>query len=155
MGQQQVGKAAIEGWRLLRTELETSTSSCAIWPFNGPFDELIRSFCTVVVETYPADFYERVGVLFATRGGKRQHISRRAQSERLLETADRCDLETTAALRSSIADGFGARPDGEDPFDAFVGLLGILDAIRAGDTGVPSGDPAIPTLEGWMFGHPG
>ena len=47
---------------------------------------------------------------------------------------------------------FGARNDGEDRFDAVVGLLGMLDVVLGN---LPSGEPEDDTtrVEGWILGQ--
>ena len=53
----------------------------------------------------------------------------------------------------AIQHRFGAHPDGEDAFDAMVGLLGMLNVVlglrSAGDP--PPG--AAPDVEGWILGQ--
>jgi hypothetical protein len=58
-------------------------------------------------------------------------------------------------LTAQILDGFGPSPAGEDPFDAVVGLFGMIDTLhRAVEPELPD-DPAIRSVEGWIFGqHP-
>jgi hypothetical protein len=58
-----------------------------------------------------------------------------------------------AALRAQIGDGFGGRADGEDRFDALVGLFGMLNvALRQQPPGAPEDEP-VRRVEGWIFGQ--
>lgn len=59
----------------------------------------------------------------------------------------------TETARIAIDEGFGGRADGEDPFDAMVGLLGMLNIVlgarSAGEP--PKGAGAM--VEGWILGQ--
>jgi hypothetical protein len=56
-------------------------------------------------------------------------------------------------LTEHILDGFGPSASGEDPFDAVVGLFGMIDTLhRAAEPKLPD-DPVIRSVEGWMFGQ--
>ena len=62
-------------------------------------------------------------------------------------------VHLTSRLGATIADGFGTVADGEDRFDAVVGLFGMLD-VALGNR--PSGEPDDDTtrIEGWILGQP-
>ena len=56
-------------------------------------------------------------------------------------------------LNTQIQQGFGPSPDGEDRFDAVIGLLGMLNVLIGGR---PSGEPTsvpVQVLEGWILGQ--
>src|SRR4030043_2487223 len=76
LGGQQVGKAAISGWRdLLTPGLSNHQLNLNIWPFSGSLTALCRPGNIVVVETYPAEFYGHLGLSFssnARRSKRRQ-----------------------------------------------------------------------------------
>ena len=56
-------------------------------------------------------------------------------------------------IESTISDGFGNSKEGEDQFDAFVGLLGMLSVVLGiRDDGLPE-DEAVKSVEGWIFGQ--
>src|SRR5262249_60027664 len=102
----------------------------------------------VVAETYPAEFYGHLGVGFPAgragqRSGKRVQADRRANTAVLLAQAAQLCIAVDPALRSEIQKGFGPSPDGEDPFDAVVGLLGMLNVLPGGR---PSGEPNTPEV---------
>ena len=151
MGPKQVGKAAISGWRdLLAPALRSYNRSVAVWPFDGELHELLLSGSVTVVETYPAEFYRHLGLKL---GSKRNRGDRRANASLLLKWADKLQTEPTSEMSAVIRDGFGSSPDGEDPFDAAVGLFGMLNVVLGHR---PSGEPSeaiIRRVEGWMLGQ--
>jgi hypothetical protein len=112
----------------------------------------------VVAETYPAEFYSHLGIAFPRAGpgsksGKRQSASRAFNAPALLACAARLGVQLDPVLRADILDGFGATRDGEDRFDAVIGLFGML-TILLGDCQV--GEPtqgAIRRVEGWILGQ--
>jgi hypothetical protein len=140
LGGNQVGKAALCGWREV---LAPAAGEIAIWPFDGRLADLLRRHDVVVAETYPAELYRRLGIRL--RGSKRDRAARREQAPALR----RGDL--TPAAVAAVEDGFGAGRDGEDRFDAFVGLLGMVELLRE-----PSRvhQPDSP-VEGWILGQAG
>jgi hypothetical protein len=56
-------------------------------------------------------------------------------------------------LTEQILDGFGPSSSGEDPFDAVVGLFGMIDTLHRGAEPDLPDDPAIRSVEGWMSGQ--
>ena len=159
LGGQQVGKAAISGWKeVLIPALQSDTRDVAIWPFSGALSELLEHGDIVVAETYPAGFYAHLGVRFGVarageRSGKRVQDDRRANAEVLLRWASEAGVEIASALREEIEDGFGARSDGEDRFDAVVGLLGMLNVtLGLRSPGNPE-DDEVRRIEGWILGQ--
>jgi|GEM_PF-69405 len=152
IGPGQVGKAAISGWRdLLAPALRGSGPDVAVWPFDGALRELLRSREVTVAETYPAEFYRRLGL---KPGSKRNREDRRANAPILEEWAGRLGARLTPQMSAAVEDGFGPGASGEDPFDAAVGLLGML-AVALGH--LPPGDPPDPRarrVEGWILGRP-
>lgn len=157
-GGNQVGKAAIAGWReVLQPALRAGAS---LWPFDGELARLLERGGAVLLETYPADVYRRLGLVWRqaadARGktGKRVQADRRANAPAFVRWADRAGVELSAGLREEIDDGFGARADGEDRFDAVVGLIGMLDTLL---DPAPLPEPRAESLvriEGWIFGQP-
>ena len=154
VGGQQVGRAAIVGWRdLLAPELQRDPGALALWPFDGPLGALVRDRPLVVAETYPAEAGLHLGLPAPGRGwAKTSQDGRRAQAPALLSWADRRGVALADALRDQIADGFGGRRAAEDPFDAVVGLLGMLEvALGHRAPGAPD-DHAVRSVEGWILG---
>jgi len=146
LGANQVGKGAIIGWRdVLAPGLETG--DVLLWPFDGPLHELYQPGKIVIAETYPAECY---GWFFGPLKGKGKQEVRRAVSTPLLERAQSIGLELEPALVAAIQCGF---PQGDDAFDAVVGLFGMIEVV-AGRR--PSGEPKedrIRKLEGWILGQ--
>ncbi len=159
LGGQQVGKAAISGWKeVLIPALQSNTRNVAIWPFSGSLSELLEHRDIAVAETYPAEFYAHLGVRFGVerageRSGKRVQDDRRANAEVLLRWASEAGVEVASELREEIEDGFGARSDGEDRFDAVVGLLGMLNVVLGLRSPGNPKDDEVRRIEGWILGQ--
>jgi len=158
LGAQQVGKAAISGWRQVLTGEDGILPNVSIWPFLGSLGELIKPGHVVVAETYPAEYYAHLGVRFSNRkrgetSGKRSQADRAANAAALLEFSTRVGISLTPSLEGEILDGFGPTPEAEDRFDAVVGLFGMLNVVL-GDR--PPGEPEnedIRKIEGWILGQ--
>ncbi len=155
LGAQQVGKAALHGWKnLLKPALSQPDLNLKLWPFSGSLAILCQPGNIVATETYPAEFYGHLGILSATaRMSKRRQEDRMVFATRLnsYAAAHRLDLEPT--LQASIDVGFGDSPDSEDSFDALVGLYGMINVIQGNH---PTGEPVpaqVSTIEGWIFGQ--
>ena len=157
LGGNQVGKAAISGWReVVAPAIRDGRRPVALWPFDGTLDALLVQPRIVVAETYPTEFYGHIGIRLA--GSKRQQSDRSAATPALSawlahdEVAGRVRLEPSA--EDAIALAFGDRANGEDQFDAFVGLLGMLNIVLGRR---PPGEPpdASPqrSVEGWILGQ--
>jgi len=155
LGSQQVGKAAIHGWQhLLAPALAQPGLNLKIWPFSGHLDELCLPGNIVVVETYPAEFYGHLGILNpADRMSKRSQADRRFYSEKLLSQAGRLKLDLHPGLIDSIEAGFDNLPDGEDRFDALVGLYGMINVVEGNHSSGEPVPPHISKIEGWIFGQ--
>jgi len=153
MGAQQVGKAAIRGWQeVLAPALRTGALDVAIWPFSGVLHDLFRPGRVVIAETYPAEFYTHLGLTFAGQGGKRAQGARAAHAPRLLAWAAEAGVTVTPSLREAIADGFGGARDGEDRYDAAVGLCGMLNVVLGWRTAGDPEEEEIRKIEGWILG---
>ena len=151
VGRKQVGKSAISGWRDLLTPALTSEAQLSIWPFDGCLNDLLKQPGIVVSETYPAAMYRHLG-LGISKGSKRRKSDRADDAATIQAWARTNDVRLTKELQDEIKDGFGPTKDGEDPFDAVVGLLGMLD-VALGN--LAPGDPQDHTtqIEGWMLGY--
>lgn len=136
LGPRQVGKAAISGWKEV---LRPRPEGWKIWPF-----EAVDVRCDKwIAEIYPALGYPK-------NFGKRNPARRRAYAEELLGQVARLQLRLAEDCEVSVRDGFGPHPDGEDPFDAFVGLLGMVESLRD----IPPCDKRTDPCEGWILGLP-
>lgn len=150
LGGNQVGKAALAGWReIILPQLE----EISIWPFDGALHELTTPGATVVAETYPGDVYSQLGIPRRPVWSKRQQNGRRSVASHLMQWMDTRPNVDGQALKSLIGDGFGDRKDGEDQFDATVGLLGMIDVVegRRGE-GMPDAQD-VKIWEGWILGQ--
>ncbi len=156
LGPQQVGKAAIVGWRDLLIPALRSDSDLVLWPFDGELGKLLSRHGVVAAETYPAEVYGHLGLRPGTgrrRESKRLQVARTAVAPRFLELAGSLGLRLEPDLCETIADGFGPSPDGEDPFDATVGLFGMVNvALGRRSPGTPC-DLEIQRIEGWILGQ--
>jgi hypothetical protein len=153
LGGSQVGKAAIAGWRDLLAPALRAGQDVALWPFQGPLHDLLARRRYVVAETYPAEVYGHLGLVLRRHGGKRSQAARRANAGRLLAQLQRLGVAAGPAARAEIEDGFGAGADGEDRFDAVVGLLGMLNVVLGGRPSGEPDDPIVRRIEGWILGQ--
>jgi hypothetical protein len=164
LGAQQVGKAAICGWQdMLGPALRKSPPPITVWPFSGSLAELLQPGQTVIAETYPAEFYQHLGVKFKptktsqeialhAAGGKRSQAARQKNAEVLANCSSDLKIQLSDNLSAAIQDGFGFKPDGEDRFDAVIGLFGMLNILLGQhDPGEPE-DEDMRKIEGWILG---
>jgi hypothetical protein len=168
LGGQQVGKAALSGWKDVLVpaltsqpdpwDLESPARRFAIWPFSGALEKLLQPGMTVVAETYPAEFYSRLGVKFSTsrpggKSGKRDQTDRARQAHPLLSWAHKTGIAIDPTLENEIDDGFGPSAGGEDRFDAVGGLFGMLDVLIRSDRLLEPESERVRRIEGWIFGQ--
>jgi hypothetical protein len=149
LGPNQVGKAAIIGWRDVLAPAWGYDKSVVLWPFDGSLDELLKPGNILIVETYPAECY---GWFFqgGLRGKKADTEVRKRVAGELFRWAGQASLKLDPELTQNIEQGF---PDGDDAFDATVGLFGMLEVLRGERK---SGDPKnenVRKLEGWILGR--
>jgi len=155
LGGNQVGRAAISGWRdMLAPALTALDIDLAMWPFDGELKDLIESHSCVVVETYPAEACVQLGLGAPGRGwSKRRQGDRRTKCSQVLASLHDRHVEIADDLRSAFADGFGPKADGEDRFDAVIGLLAMLDVLAGRRSAGAPPDDAIRAVDGWIFGQ--
>ena len=150
MGAQQVGKAALNGWcTILLPAL--SSGQAVIWPFSGELAPLLATPNTILCETYPAEYYAGLGITL--KGSKRSPSVRRLHALPILSSANTLGLNIGNKIRKYIESGFGDGSEGEDVFDALVGLLGMLQVLRGDRSFETPGDPNIRRIEGWILGQ--
>lgn len=150
LGGNQVGKAAISGWKNI-----IGPARCAgakLWPFEGPLQDLAKTGRLVLAETYPAEAYGHVGVRFASGESKRRQNDRAKFAPGIARWADANNVAITSELTSLIDEGLGPRSDGEDAFDAVMGLFGMIEVI---DGRRPEGPLQRSQWEGWILGQSG
>lgn len=157
MGAKQVGKAAIAGWRdILLPALRVSSATISLWPFDGRLRQLLDTKRCVVAETYPAEACLHLGFSQPGNGwSKRIQADRRSKGESIQRWAARRAIRLTPALVAQLNDGFGTAAEGEDAFDAVVGLCSMIEVTlgHRGD-GAPETE-AVQNIEGWILGQSG
>lgn len=154
LGGNQVGKAAISGWQELVLPALVH-SDTRLWPFDGDLEELSCGGTLVLAETYPAEAYGHVGVRLGPRMSKRVQRDRRNVAAAVLEWAAARGHTLSSELREELEDGFGHRADGEDRFDAVLGLCGMIEVATGHRAdGAPYSD-AVREWEGWIMGQAG
>jgi hypothetical protein len=155
LGGNQVGRAAISGWRDALGPLRRSTDEeIGLWPFDGSCANLLRTHQCVVVETYPADTCRQLGLGAPGRGwSQRKQHDRQRHATSLTNWATARSIELDHQLRTAVRDGFGAASNGEDAFDAAVGLFGMLDVVLGNRPEGSPDDESVIKREGWIFGQ--
>lgn len=147
LGANQVGKGAIVGWRdVIVPALDDPTVK--LWPFDGVLGDLLLPGNLVVAETYPAESCR--WFLGRPLKGKGKLKVRKVASTALIQWAQSRGVRLLPDLAQAIEQGF---PEGDDAFDAVIGLFGMLEVVlghRA--TGEPS-DAATIAMEGWILGQ--
>ena len=153
MGAQQVGKAAISGWRDLIAPALRRDSAFHVWPFDGRLTELLTRPGITVAEAYPGEIYGHLKLqIAASNKSKLNSTHRKEDAPRLLDWATQTKVQLSAALASDIRDGFGEGADGEDRFDATIGLFGMLNVIFGHRTSGEPADAVVRRIEGWILG---
>ena len=148
LGAQQVGRGAIVGWRgVLQPALDDPRLEVALWPFDGPLDDLCAPGRIVVAEAYPTEFYGHLGVSFAG-GGKRNRTARAGNGAALLAWSRRRGLALEVELELGLREGFAS----DDAFDAVVGLFGTLNVVMKYRAPGDPDDERVRGIEGWMLG---
>ena len=150
LGGNQVGKAALSGWReVVQPALR---AGALLWPFDGELASLADQGRLVVCETYPAEAYGHVGIRFRAGASKRRQDDRRDAAAKLSSRSEEHGVRLCPEMTAIVADGFGSRQDGEDPFDAAAGLLGMIEVVEGRRLAAPARTEA-PEWEGWILGQ--
>jgi hypothetical protein len=155
LGPNQVGKAAISGWRdVLRPAMDGAPPIVRLWPFEGPLHELLRPGVCVIAETYPAEAGTHLGLdAPGATWSKRSQADRRRAMNVVLPRQRAAGVRWSQELEAVCADGFGEGPQGEDAFDAVIGLLAMIEvATGRRAEGVPAVYPER-RIEGWILGQ--
>jgi hypothetical protein len=121
LGANQVGRAAIHGWRDLLIPAIVARK-ISVWPFAGSLSDLLEQGGITVAETYPAEIYGHLGL--TPRFGKQSQEGRRNQSARIIDWCDLFHVTLDPLLKQDVERGFSERESDEDLFDALIGLLG-------------------------------
>jgi hypothetical protein len=138
---------------------DTCSEKVEIWPFSGRLCDLLGPSRLVIVETYPAECYGRIGVAFprsrpGQKSGKRLQRDRSSQAGALIDWAARRQVRLDPELQAQLGDGFGPAASGEDRFDALAGLLGMLDLLLSIRLDFEPQGARLRDIEGWIFGMP-
>ncbi|WP_395515527.1 DUF429 domain-containing protein [Pseudorhizobium flavum] len=150
LGGNQVGKAAISGWREI---IIPNLADAVLWPFDGALSDFAAPGATVIAETYPGDVYGQLGIPRKPVWSKRQQSGRRSVGAHLLHWLASRPHFDGGAVEPLIRDGFGADKSGEDRFDALVGLFGMIDVVEGQRAeGAPTMEELM-TWEGWILGQ--
>jgi hypothetical protein len=107
----------------------------------------------VLAETYPAEAYYMVNAGFRPGESKRRQSDRQSKSSAILAWADRHAVNFTEAAPAALKDGFGPQRNGEDQFDALMGLLKMIEVVdgRRAERTVEPEKSAV--WEGWILGR--
>jgi hypothetical protein len=151
LGPNQVGKAALSGWRDLLIPALLSADPPWLWPFAGDLPELVARGGTTIAETYPAEALRHLGLRMA--GSKRRRNDRAALAGPLKGALVGFGATPAPELSTSIDDGFGLRPDGEDRFDSVLGLLCVLNVLAGHRSDGAPTTFTVRTWEGWVLGQ--
>ncbi len=156
LGGNQVGKAAIAGWlEVIRPGL---ASGARLWPFDGALRDLGTNPGVVLAESYPALAYAAIGAPMKASESKRRQADRRSKADVVTAWAALSGVNLSDRLAAQIQHGFGPKPDGEDPFDAVMGLFAMIeiaDGRRPEVSYVESEiqDAESSLWEGWILGR--
>ena len=156
LGANQTGKAALRAWTELIRPALADDPSVKLWPFDGELPELIATGRTVVAETYPAAAANLLAIPVPLPG-KTSQTARRTAGLDICRTCGHLGITQSIDLHAQVADGFGPKKDGEDPFDAVLGLLGMIAVATTYEpSGIPTSDqlPHVRSVEGWILGVP-
>jgi hypothetical protein len=126
LGANQAGKGAIAGWQELVAPLVRD--GAALWPFDGDLADLLATHRITIAETYPAQYYAALG--FGRGWSKRRQADRRDRAACITNGAAALGTAINLPVLNEVTDGFGLASSGEDRFDALVGLVGMLQALR-------------------------
>lgn len=84
---------------------------------------------------------------------KRSAKDRMSKAKDILEYADRIGVSLSDELRMEIDQGFGIEKHGEGRFDATIGLLLMISAMKGLlPPGIPPSNE-VRTIEGWILEH--
>ena len=84
---------------------------------------------------------------------KRRQSDRKIAGSKIIGWLERQNVNVIPNLKTKIIDGFGSGADGEDPFDAVIGLCGMMDVVLGNRS---SGNELLSMdsdREGWIFGQ--
>lgn len=153
VGGNQVGKAAISGWRDVLLPVVRAGIQIGLWPFDGDLESLVARHDVVVTETHPTEFYRHLDA--HPDPGKRTQAGRRPACVAMATRADAIGVALSDEAHAALDDAFGDHSTAEDRFDAFVGLIGMLNVLSGRrPAGPPPNLPGeVTAVEGWILGQ--
>jgi hypothetical protein len=151
LGANQSGKAAIAAWQEMLLPALAGGHMLRLWPFAGPFLDLLAPGVVAVAETYPAEALRHLGMVL--KGSKRRQADRAAAAEQLRTAMAVLDASAESPCAAAIMDGFGADAAGEDRFDCVLGVLCVLNVLAGNRPDAAPADPWIARWEGWVLGQ--
>jgi hypothetical protein len=151
LGANQTGKAAITGWREMLAPALADDEPIRLWPYQGPFRELLDPATVTIGETYPAEALRHLGLRLI--GSKRRRSDRAAVGASLRAAMDRLEVQPEPDLAVAIETGFGSEATGEDRFDCTLGVLCVLNVLAGHRPDTCPDDPWIKHWEGWVLGQ--
>lgn len=154
VGANQVGKAAICGWRDLLAPALRRRQPVRLWPFDGRLATLLDRPGLVIAETYPGEIYGHLDLAIGgPRRAKTRQADRAGDAAALTASAARLGIDLADAFAAAIDDGFGGDIQGDDRFDAAVGLFGMINILRGYRAPGDPRDRLRRTVEGWILGQ--
>lgn len=148
LGGAQVGRAAISGWRDV---LAPAIGRVRLWPFDGDIEVLMEEPGLTVVEIYPTEAYNHLGVRIGAGTGRKKGVllDRKEATSHLVSLFKTGPIKFSSEAKSVIEAGF----ESDDDFDAIMGLLSMLLIVTGQrSAGVPD-VPSVRGVEGWIFGQ--
>jgi hypothetical protein len=150
LGPKQVGKAALSGWR--EVIVPARQRRARLWPFDGALASSASHFLTIA-ETYPAESYRHAGINLHSGMSKRNQGHRRKALAGMSGWCSAKKIVLSKAVGEAVENGFGARKSGEDPFDAFAGLIAMIEVAEGRRQPSPDSNVSIQGREGWILGQ--
>ena len=140
LGGNQVGKGALSGWR--EVVLPALQRGPLLWPFDG-----------ALVKLAEARAYRMVGAGFRHGESKTRQIDRQTKSNTVLAWAERHSIVFSADASSAMVNGYGSGKDGEDRFDAVMGLLKMIEVVEKRRPERTEEATGTADWEGWILGR--
>ena len=107
-----------------------------------------------MVETYPAEACVHLDIASPGRGWSKRNREDRAKHYKTLSTwAKKWNIKLSSSLDANLRDGFGPSKDGEDPFDATLGIFSMLEVVLGHRPDGSPQDSVRRRIEGWIFGQ--
>ena len=140
-------RAALRGQRGWRAPVR-------LWPFDGPLKTFLEQPGIASTETYPGEIYNHFSMeIAAPNRSKYRQDDRRREAPVLFGVAKHLHMDLTDSLSAMIEDGFGNRGEGDDRFDAVIGLFGMVNVLRGNRAARDPRDNARRMIEGWILGQ--